>query len=256
MSKITIFNKARAQELMRLVNIEADAVHKHGTKAGEYLLEFRQNEGWTFLGHADFKTACEKELKDYGSRQHIYRLMQQAEVNASVSPAGDTVIPTMQTRELGKLEPTEQADAYEEATRESGGAPTTAAVKKSVAKRQQDVKKKPNPKASNDKYEKALERVSKIISKKIRENIEKGILKIPEKEVIFWASLTDAEMADIQELVVSARWQPSKAHKFINKMVTGATKVEELINLAIANGGEWDGTVSGYTITVKATRRK
>lgn len=242
----------RARDVVKEIN-------KNLQSAGELLLEFRDQEGWKALGYKSFKEACEKEFKEqYGSRAQVYRLMTQAEVSTNVSPNGDTHVPVGQAVHLGRLPADEQKDALDEAKEKSGGTPTTADVKAAVSRRQspaEPAKKKSPPKKSNAKFEEALLRIGHICGKPVLKALEAHTLKLKEKEVIYWAKLDDAEMADIQELVVTKRWQPSKAYQFRNRMVGSKTTVEQLIFHCIAEGGKWEATITGFDFTVKEHRR-
>lgn len=120
---------------------------------------------------------------------------------------------------------------------------------------------KPKPSKSkapkdNPKLEKALERIGKICGAPVKKALEQETLKLAPKEVIYWAGLKDPEMADIQELVVSKRWMPSKAYKFRSRQVDSKTTVEDLISHAMAEGGTWEGTVNGFDVVVKERRRR
>lgn len=222
---------------------------------GNDLIEYHDRDGWRAEGYASFKEACEKGMAEiFGSRSTIYRLMQQAAVSANVSQGRDTVeLPQTQAAALATLPAAEQREAFAEAAATSGnGAAATAAVVAAVDKR--TTKKAANPVAEkpNEKHENALVRIGAVCGKPVRASIEKGTLPdVTAKEAIFWAGLTDAQMADIETLVVTKRWKPSAAHRFVTKMVTPKTRIADLINLAIAGDGSWEGTFSGYVVTVK-----
>lgn len=115
---------------------------------------------------------------------------------------------------------------------------------------------KPKAPKDNPKLEKALERIGKICGAPVKKALEQETLKLSPKEILYLADLKDAAMADCQELVVSKRWLPSKAHKFLARMVDLKTTVDELQTHATAAGGEWEGTVGGFKITVTATGKR
>jgi hypothetical protein len=245
--------KARANQIIK-------QVRDHAEEAGKLLLEYRYEEGWSAMGYESFKEACEEELSEiFGSRSHIYRLITQEEVSALVSPKGDTV-PLAQTRILAALPEDKQRAAYKAA---GGSKATTETVAAAVSAAAADLPKpKKKSKAadagkSTAKYQEALDRVGKIAGREVKAGIEKGVLSnLTPKEVIFWAKLKDDQMADIQTLIVEKRWKPTVAWKQVNKMVTGDTRVSELTNLCIANGGEQEWTVDGFTITCAHPKRR
>lgn len=245
---LNTMTRDRADEIVKTINTNIG-------NAGALLMEYRDKEGWKIQGYSSFKEACEKEFSElYGGRSQIYRLIQQHEVSVNVSPRGDTQLHTGITRELGKLPPEKQVEAFSAAS-ENGHTPTTKEVKREVEKTAATIPKpkKKTAEVSATKLEAALARIGLICGKDVRTNIEKGVLSnIGDKEAIFWAKLEDEQMADIQELVVTKRWKPSVAWKQVSKMVDGSTRLTELTNLCIAAGGSWEGTIEGFNFVVTA----
>jgi hypothetical protein len=228
-------------------------------RSGILLREYRDREGWRVMGYASFKAACEKEFRDiYGCRSQVYRLMQQDEVAQNV---GAPAVSTQVSRQIGKLPPEEQKAAYQaaggsEATGETSAAEVEKRTPKKKAKSKPDKSKAPN-KDAGGKYAAAIERIKKVCGAEVSKAVQNGILDhVTEKAAIYWAGLKDSDMADIQELVVSKRWDPKRAFAAINKMVTADTKIEELINLCVAGSGTWEGTVNGFDIVVKQSKRR
>lgn len=248
-STLTVMmDEATAHEAVLKINTSA-------TSARVMLLDFYHREGWKALGYASFRACCEKEFSDlYGGKSNVYLLIQAAKTGAAI---GEPELPTSHAAPLAKVEPSRQADVYHEAKKMGGGKATAATVRKAAAKEPAKKKKTPAPKASGEKLATALVRIRKVCGKKVGDSIENGILpSAGGKEAIFWAGLKDDQMADIEPLVVGKRWKPSVAWKHINKMVTGDTRLSELTNLAVAKGGVWEGTVDGFNITVKSSRKK
>lgn len=127
-----------------------------------------------------------------------------------------------------------------------GDEETIAAVesgKKTLAAAVKALPEKPKPAAKpvkpSDKYDAALDRIERICGKPVARAIrENKLSNATGNGALFWASLTDAQMASIQELVVAKRWEPKKAHQFLTKMPGLKTRINELELLAIAGGGQ------------------
>lgn len=253
-STLTVMmNEPEARSVVKRINDDV-------IQDGALLLDFKEREGWRAMGYTSFKACCEIEFPDiFGRRAQIYRLMDQSEVSKNVPPIGRHESPihvsTQVSRELKKLPVAEQRAAFEEA----GGAKATGKTTKAVVEnRKKKAKKKaPASPATNPKYLPALERIGRICDKRTRANIENGIFDhVTEREAIYWAGLKDHEMADIQELVVAKRFTPSHAHKILSKIITASSKIEEMLNQALAMGGSWDGDVDGFHITVTKKSKK
>lgn len=253
-----------------------DKINLNVSQAGVLLLEFRRRRGWAALGYDSFTIACEKEFNEiYGKRAQIYVLMQQAEVNESLTESSTIVdaepikLKVAQTRALAGVAPENRAAVLQKA----GWVNATAAQIKAAAA---DAPKadagsrgsggggggtpkvtKSNPKASAAKLEAAYVRIGKIAGPKVLKAVRDGIMKnVTPKEALLWAALKDGQMADIEELVVTKRWKPSAAWKLVNKSTTVETRIQELIHLAIAGGGKWEGDFSGFNVKVTAIKRR
>jgi len=92
--------------------------------------------------------------------------------------------------------------------------------------------------------ERALARISNLLdghlgftSKGIRDAVEQGTLKLSNSDLKVWATTSDARVKQIAPLVVSLGWSPKKAFAHIDKEIDGNTKVDHLVNSAIAGGG-------------------
>ena len=112
--------------------------------------------------------------------------------------------------------------------------------------------KKRKAKVSPEKLDAALDRIATICGKNVAKNIREGVLtNVNDKQAIFWADLKDSEMAQIQELVVTKRWIPKKAHDFLNRQPGEKTPIRDLISLAIADDSRTLVVVNGWaTITL------
>lgn len=139
-------------------------------------------------------------------------------------------------------------------------AEASPSVKKKVRDGKLSVKKAAstlNPKATKSEYDKTvLDRISKVIGPKVSSSVRDGILaNVPPKEALAWTKLNDRDMAEVESLVVQGRWEPSKAHRFLQRMPDEKTTVLDLINLAIAKDGEFEATINGYTVTIKGRKK-
>lgn len=240
-----------------------DAIRSRVTEAGEFLLQYHEQEAWRAQGYTSFKDACAKEFEDlYGGRSQVYRLMEQARVMANVSPRGDTLLHTKITRELARLEPEEQREAYQEAVTEDCSAqPATSTVKKVVARKQAAKVPKAPAKAWATKpvylgAQAALDRIGAVCGTDVSSSIKRGTLaNVPPSEAIFWAALKDSDMQTIVELVVAKRWAPKKAHRFMDKMPDAKTRLGDLHLLAVAQGGVTLVNVAGFAAIVINTKK-
>jgi hypothetical protein len=101
----------------------------------------------------------------------------------------------------------------------------------------------------------ALERIRKVCGRKVSDAMERGIILLSEREILFFAGLNDAEMAAIETLVVAQRWKPTKAHLFVTRAIHSRTKVEELIGRCLSADGMFEAVVGGFKFTVQWLRR-
>lgn len=242
-------DRTEAEDYVRKINLGVN-------QAGIWLIQFRDRKGWKALGYSSFKECCGKEFAEiHGGRSNVYALMQQAEVSKIL----DTPVPITHSRELAKLPAAEQKPAYQEAVETSGGKPTVETVKKVVEKRQAAAPPKPKKPAKpqvNEKYLVALERIEAVLGKSISKAVKDGSLSnVTEKAAIFWAELKDEPMEAIRELVVSKRWDPRKAHAFLEKVPDEKTKIGDLQNLALSAGGA-TLVVTGSFATICVAYRK
>lgn len=101
--------------------------------------------------------------------------------------------------------------------------------------------------AADVETEKALDRVVKVCTEggvpgadKIKASINSGSLALSSRDVRDWAGTSDRRIIQAAHLILDLQWKPKAAFAFIDKPVTSASKVEQLVNLAIAGG-------KGYT---------
>lgn len=252
-STVVMMNKREADEASQKINL---IVQQAGTlvyQGGLILLDYRDREGWRAQGYASFQEGAMKEFPEIaGTKQQVSRLTQNAEVTKVLGEAVSTKV----SRELAKLPPEKLRETYHAAQAAAGGAAVTqkhvqAAKAHVAATEEPEEAEKPKPKpgkvpkvaapkkpAVNERYEAALERIGLICGANVRKAIVSGALaNVTEKGALFWASLKDTPMLSIQELVVAKRWDPKKAHEFLEKAPDERTRIGELTNLAIAGGG-------------------
>ena len=80
--------------------------------------------------HGTFEAYCKER---WGmNRAHAYRLIESAEVTDNLSPMGDIPKTERQTRPLTKLEPDQQREAWDRATKTAPGGKVTAKHVKAV----------------------------------------------------------------------------------------------------------------------------
>jgi len=78
--------------------------------------QLHDGQGWKALGYDSWSACVDGEFV-FG-RQHAYRLLEAAEVEARVSPVGDSkALPERQIREIAVAPPARQAEVYAEAVK-------------------------------------------------------------------------------------------------------------------------------------------
>lgn len=208
-------------------------------------LDWHEREGWRPLGYRTLDDCiAAKELSFLTSRAQAFRLMNKAEVEEQTG----TQVPMMVAQEISKLPPEQQKPALEAATAASNGKPTVAAAKAAVAA----VPPKPEvtpakPTKATEHYETALERIKQVCGQKTERAIrDKSLSNVNPKSAIFWAGLKDASMREIEELVVTKRWKPEAARKFLDKVPGEKSTIADLQLLAITNAGATMVVTGGY----------
>lgn len=169
----------------------------------------------------------------------------QAEAADKLNVSQRSVTAAKQVLERGDDEIIEQV--------KNGQTSVTAAVASLPPKKKSKAKKPPK---DDPKYDKALDRIEKVCGKPVRKAIEQETLTLKKGDVVYWAGLKDDQMTDIQELVVTKRWKPAAAHKFLNRMVGPKTRIEELKSHCDANGGKYEAQVNGYMISVTGPKKR
>lgn len=199
--------------------------------------------------HDTFEGYC---LERWGmSRSYANRLVQGAKVVEKLPPIGGNPAESV-IRPLVSLEPDERAEVWREAVELSpAGKPTAKDVREAV----KTVVEKAEPKQRSAAATKALKRIEAVCGKEIAAAIRDGALQIESAELVAWAGQKDATMVNMSELVVAQRWAPSKASRFLSRMPDGRTTVDDIVNLAIAMGGEFEMTYGGGKLTYKRGRR-
>lgn len=236
-----------------------ERVKENVSAIGFLLKDFRDREGWRALGYSTFRESCEKQFADiYGSQSRIYRLIQQAEVIDNIAPGAKEgerpAINLFSSATLAEVEPSRQKQVFEEAKSMAGeGRITNTLIKKAAAKvapqrKHANRKPQPEPKVSAPKFDAALNRIGHVCGKKVRAALI--AMTIKPKEIVFWASLKDDEIARIEPLVMQEKWDPSKAWKAVNTMITEASTLQDLITIAKADGA-WTGDICGFHITAE-----
>lgn len=233
---------------------KAEKLHKEAKQVGEtflaLMLQLHDEEGWRALGFESWGHYLEVEWP--GTRQNMHRLLTAERVAQNLGHG----LPVTHAVALNKLPAEEQDEAYSEAhAAVEAGAPTAAVVEAVVTDRLQRQKQPETltPKSTpNDKLEAALNYLEKVVGKKEIEAVRKGIIAIPDKEVIGWSQMADDDIRRISELVISHRWMPSAALRFTAKQIDEKTKIADLNLLAVKEPLEV--TVSGFT-TLTFNRR-
>lgn len=224
----------------------AEHVCTHTKLAGELLLEFRNREGWKALkgkSYTGFKECCEAEFAErFGSRSNIYLLMTQAEVTRNIG-ATDPV-PASHAAALSRLPAEKQAEVYEKVLDKKPEA-TEEDVKKAVERAV------PAPKEDKVKRKEKIDEIAKVCGKVVKTALEEETIELDLPNLRFVAALPEPTMKSVMDLVVKHRWMPRKAHKFLDEMPDDNSTAADLINYAIAAGGEWDGTINGFDFTIR-----
>lgn len=118
--------------------------------------------------------------------------------------------------------------------------------------------KKDDPAKVDEAYEKALIKIEGVLNKDVeksgtnaRKAIESGALALSKADVKTWAQTSDARILKVAPLIIGGnRWSPARAFKFIDEAIEPKSKVEDLINLAVAGKGAASVTIDGYEIIV------
>ena len=152
MQTLMLLSKAEARTLTNKIKAAAIAATGHIEQAGQWLIEFRDREGWKALGYTSWCACIAQEFATtHGGRSQIFRLIQNAEVIENltekgqkqvVSPTESTKgsprsgtsprVPTTQTQHLAKLPASAQRATFERAVALGHGTATEATVKQAV----------------------------------------------------------------------------------------------------------------------------
>lgn len=152
MSDSPSLTKAQARELANKIKSAVISAANNIQQAGQWLIEFRDAEGWMRLGYDSWTDCIKKEFTTtHGGRAHIFRLIQNFEVMENISENSEISfvnhsestngsrpratfdpLPTQQTREIARVEPEKQAETFKRAAEIGNGHPTTKSVKQAV----------------------------------------------------------------------------------------------------------------------------
>jgi hypothetical protein len=226
-------------------------VHETITSAGAILLDLRDRMGWKALGYSSWEACVEKEFDElkYGRRKLFY-LVNQAEVSKNLGKE----VPERHAREIHTLPPEEQKEVYKEAEVAAAPAPVTAKHVREAAEPRKSAApvKKPEPSPA---LVKSLKRIESRCGKDVRTAIENGSLPLSEKDILQWAAQSDERMNEMQELIIANRWTPARVIRFLDQPVDENTKLVDMINFAIAEGGRHESTINGFRITIEKLAR-
>jgi len=108
----------------------------------------------------------------------------------------------------------------------------------------------------DEELSEAFDRIEKIYGTEDAKHIRNGVVPMNRKDVVTLSKLHADKMREIQDLIFANGWKPEACIKFLNrfKLSSGST-VEDLQNLCLGTKGKyWEGELSGFTYTCKATR--
>jgi hypothetical protein len=95
-----------------------------------------------------------------------------------------------------------------------------------------------------------LGRVLELFGQEAYESVLAGVLKIPDNDLVKWGSYQDPDFEALGKYLIENRWTFRKAEDFLFQKLTGKTRCDTLINLAIARGGHLRVEINGYTIEI------
>ena len=108
-----------------------ESINSSINNARAMLLDLYERQGWKALGYESWRACVVVEFEQ--SKTHLYRQLQAAEIERTVSPMGEIgQIPERQLRPLAALPPAERPKAWALARESSGGKPTAKDVQAAV----------------------------------------------------------------------------------------------------------------------------
>lgn len=249
---------------------------------GMRLLKIREEKGWAALGYASFKEYGEY-LDEQISLRHMYRLVDVAEVNRSLTERLDRVIslPVTHALTLKNLDPDERVQAFNEAIKgwqPGGPKPSVKEFQKAVAKvnpaatkppvsvtRSAKSDAKPKPAQTTGWTPAVLEAdeelanhmllLEEVYGKADTEAIKHGTLPLTRGDVIYLARLPKERALQIKDLLFETHWSPLDCIKFINTEPDDNSTVEDLKHLCLATKGKyWTGDFAGFLVSINLNK--
>lgn len=220
---------------------------------GGLLLEMKHEEGWKALG---FSTWSDYLGSFEESRATLYRIMDREKARQDEAAAA-AILPTDPEEEPALTEenpapkPLEISKTLSQ--NETNPAPVEPSPSPEPEKSAAAPVPSPAPATVNPKRAAAEDRLERVLGKEVGKNLRNGVLNLADKEVIFWANLTDEQIQAIEDLVVVKRWMPSKAQGFINQDINENTRISALNLLAVKK--PFSATIDGFE-TITCSRRQ
>lgn len=246
-------------------------VKEYGEKFGATLLEIREKRAWRALTNQatgqlfeSFRQYCDIELVGVvGTRSTVYLALAQERVSLNVGEP----VPVMQADAIKALPAPEQKEVLAEAkqtARAIGVEVTTEIVKETVERRQTPAVPKINgsngakkvvtinvpSEADLNKSEGFLVIVAKACGADVRKAIEEHAIRLSMAELKQLAGLEGRPMKEVSNLL-RVGWTVKRAIGLVSSMLTEQSTLGDVLNLAIAAGGAWEGTFKGAEISVK-----
>jgi hypothetical protein len=237
------------------------------------LLEMHEKRAWRALTnpktgqfYETFRDFIDIELSHrIGAESTIYRLLDQAEVSRNVGAQ----VPQSHAAVIKALPAPAQREVIAEAkkeAKESGKDAATVEIVKDITRRyrgangsQAERKEPPTitlpSEAETKKRNTMLDRVEKICGKDLRKAIATDTIKLKTADLKLFTELKDPQMIGVGRLL-AVQWKVKDAIQSLSKMPNAQTRAAEFINHAIADGGEWEGVIDGWTFTIKGNKRK
>lgn len=246
-----------------------DRINSNFDDLAGMLVRARDERAWEALEYDSWTSYLNGEISV--CRKQVYNLLELEDVKKNIAKSLEinkklcTIVhknelPTKkaQTRPLGTLEPDKQPEAWAGAVEAAGGEqPTAKQVEAAVATvKAKTPAPKPKPTAPEDKeWADALKRIGKIYGAQTVNGIEDGSLDKPRAEILAIVRLSDEQMREVEELVITARWKLSKALTFLSKMPIRTSTIDTLLMNCIAARGNYEATIDGFKITVEHVSR-
>jgi hypothetical protein len=269
-SKITINPEHRMTR--REAEEQEEAVLKNIEDTGMRLLKLRDERGWEALNYPSFREYAQ-HLDDRMSLRKIYYLVEQAEVNLSLTRAtGRPVhLPMKHALALKDLEPEQRVKAFKEATegyKKGQPKPTekvftrvAAAIKPPESKPEKSKRRGVSDGWSKEDLERDTEladhltMIEAAFGAEDVKAIKAGTIPMKRSDVLFLGKMSKENMQKIQDLIFTTSWSPEKCVRFINDEPDEDSTVLDLEHYCLTTKGKyWTRDFGGFTITVKHNR--